>query len=201
MKQQPTPSRLLIKHMVCDRCITSVEETLAGLGFEVKVISLGEVMVRPDPDKTRLELISQRLQQKGFELVRGQKDEVVTKIKAEVMAWLKMVETHRVDGPTNDPPLLSEHLGRRLHRTYPTLSRTFSASEGLSIEKYLIRLRIERVKELLTYEEQTLSEIAWRLGYSSVQHLSGQFSSVTGMSVSEFRKGHTSTRKTLDTIR
>lgn len=184
-----------IKNMVCDRCIMTVEELLRERGYHIERISLGEAVVKPPPDGEQLAEFGQALADKGFELTRDRREELVTTIKSELITYLGMIEDQ------NDPPLISEYLAKKLHKTYPTLSRSFSASEGISIEKYLIQLRIERVKELLSYEERTLSEIAWQLGYSSVQHLSAQFKTVTGMSVSEYKNGKNSLRQNLDSIR
>ncbi len=192
-------STLKIKNMVCNRCIMVVDEVLRGRGLRVEDVQLGKAVVSPEPEAEVLLGLEQELKQKGFELVRTRGDELATAIKSELITYMDVVESHQKTA--GKPPLLSGYLTGKLHRSYPTLSRAFTASEGMTIEKYLIRLRIERVKELLSYDEFTLSQIAWRLGYSSLQHLSGQFRQVVGMPVSEYRRQDAPSRRTLDKIR
>ncbi len=193
---QPT---LKIKNMVCDRCIMVVDEVLRSQGFQVQDVQLGEASISPVPESEALFRLEEELSRKGFELIRERMDELVTAIKSELIGYLRIVESHQENAVK--PPLLSAYLSGKLHRSYPTLSRAFSASEGITIEKFLIRLRIERVKEFLGYDEYTLSQIAWRLGYSSVQHLSGQFRHVVGMPVTRYRSRGATSRRTLDSIR
>ena len=191
-------STLKIKNMVCDRCIMVVDEVLRGQGLRVDDIQLGNAVVSPGPDAEGLARLEEELKGKGFELVRERRDELATAVKSELINYLNLVESHQQKA--TKPPLLSAYLAGKLHRSYATLSRSFTASEGITIEKYLIRLRMERVKEMLSYDELTLSQIAWRLGFSSVQHLSGQFRQVVGMPVSEYRKKGAPHRRTLDSI-
>ncbi|MEX0681668.1 MAG: AraC family transcriptional regulator, partial [Balneolales bacterium] len=195
VKVSPSSGTLRIKNMVCDRCIMIVEQLLRERGFRVERVTLGEAVVSPPPDADQLSGLEQALTAKGFELTFNRRDELVTTIKSELIAYLRLTRDQ------DNPPLLSEYLARKLHKSYPTISRTFSASEGLSIEKYLIRMKIEHVKELLSYGEMTLSEIAWKLGYSSVQHLSGQFRATVGTSVSKYLKSSEKARRTLDHVR
>lgn len=190
---------LKIKNMVCDRCIMVVEEVLRSQGYQVVDVQLGAASVTPVPEPEALARLELELERKGFELIRERRDELASAIKSELITYLRIVESHQENAVK--PPLLSAYLSGKLHRSYPTLSRAFSASEGITIEKFLIRLRIERVKELLSYDEYTLSQIAWRLGYSSVQHLSGQFRHVVGMPVTRYRNKGARTRRTLDSIR
>lgn len=192
-------STLKIKNMVCDRCIMVVDEVLRGRGFRVDDVQLGEAVISPPPDAEELAGLEQELGMKGFELVRERREELATAVKSELINYLDLVVSHQENATR--PPLLSAYLAGKLHRSYATLSRSFTASEGITIEKYLIRLRIERVKELLSYDELTLSQIAWRLGYSSVQHLSGQFRQVVGMPVSQYKNSGASSRRQLDNIR
>ncbi len=192
------PSTLKIKNMVCDRCIMVVDEVLRGQGFRVDEVQLGSAVVSPGPDAEGLSRLEEELKRLGFELVRERRDELATGVKSELINYLNLVESHQERA--EKPPLLSAYLAGKLHRSYATLSRAFTASEGITIEKYLIRLRMERVKELLSYDELTLSQIAWQLGFSSVQHLSGQFRQVVGMPVSEYRKRGAPSRRTLDSI-
>ncbi|MBP3192065.1 helix-turn-helix domain-containing protein [Natronogracilivirga saccharolytica] len=198
--------KLRIKNMVCDRCIMSVRDLLNTLGFEVSGVTLGEAVVSPVPYDDQLTLIERELNSIGFELARDRREETVTVIKSLLIAYLSKVEAQsRADkkaggnGDVISQPV-SEFITSRLHRSYSSLSRSFSAKEGITIEKYLIRLRIERVKELLSYDELTLSEIAHQLGYSSVQHLSAQFRKVTGSSVTEYKTNNPGKRSKLDAL-
>lgn len=185
---------LRIKNMVCDRCIMTVDEVLRDHGFRVDQISLGVVVIAPKPDTDSLGAIEQDLEARGFSLARDHREQMVSAIKSELITYLRLIEARQ------EPPLLSEYLSAKMHRSYPTLSRAFTASEGHTIEQHLIRLRTERVKELLSFGEHTLSEIAFQVGYSSVQHLSAQFKKVTGKSVSEYKKERGSSRQKLDAI-
>lgn len=181
--------------MVCDRCIMSVREVLENQGFSVEKVVLGEAKIEEDPEKEELEEISEKLRGKGFELIRENKEALVEQIKAQLIEYMQRIEDE------DHPPKLSEYLSSKLHHNYSYLSNRFSTIENSTIENYLILLKIERVKELLTYQELTLSEIAWKLNYSSVQYLSNQFKKVTGETVSSFRKNmNASSRQTLDTI-
>jgi len=181
--------------MVCDRCIMSVQEVLENQGFSVGKVVLGEAEINETPDKEELSKISEELRGKGFELIRENKEALVEQIKAQLIDYVKLLESE------DAPPKLSDYLSTKLHHNYSYLSNRFSSHENWTIENYLIQLKIERVKELLTYEELTLSEIAWKLNYSSVQYLSNQFKKVTGETVSSFRKNmNADSRKSLDTI-
>lgn len=181
--------------MVCDRCIMTVEAVLDELGFNVKEISLGNVVISENPDDKETDQISQKLSEKGFELITEHDDELLEDIKVALLSYLRYLED------TNDPQKLSTYLEQKLNYNYSYLSKYFSDHGGVTIEKYLINLKIERVKELLTYNELTLSEIAWKLNYSSVQYLSNQFKKVTGETVSSFRNHFDeSSRQSLDAV-
>jgi AraC family transcriptional regulator len=183
---------LHIKNMVCPRCISTVRETLTGLGLHVEAIQLGEVAV--SETEFQASDVDQALRKHGFELITEKEAQTITRIKATLIDYLADLETHK------KLVNLSSYLSERLQVSYPNLSKTFSRFENTTIEKYLILLRIERVKELLSYQELTLSEIAYRLRYSSVQALSSQFRKVTGLSVSDYRHEATPLRKSLDTL-
>ncbi|HKK46844.1 MAG TPA: helix-turn-helix domain-containing protein [Balneolaceae bacterium] len=186
---------LKIKNMVCDRCIMSVRDVLEDLGFRVESVSLGEASIAENPDEEDLSKVAKKLRGKGFELIREQKEALIEQIKGQLIEYVRLLESG------DQPPKLSEYLSEKLHHNYSYLSNRFSGAEESTIENYLILLKIERVKELLTYEEMTLSEIAWKLNYSSVQYLSNQFKKVTGETVSSFRKHMNSgSRQSLDTI-
>lgn len=174
---------LHIKNMVCERCIRVVREELERIGLKVEQVTLGQAEVVQPLEPVGLERIREVLEESGFELLTDRKTRIVERIKAEVIQFIRRDEQLY--------PLtmkFSDYLVTRLHMDYNYLSTIFSASAGLTIEQYLIRQKIERVKELLQDGDLNLSEIAYRLGYSSVQHLSGQFRKVTGMTASRYRK-------------
>ena len=180
--------------MVCDRCIMTVRELLEDLGFRVKSVELGKAEIAGEPDDEKMSEIGRRLREKGFELIREEGDALVEEIKAALINYIEYLEEE--DNPQNT----SDYLSEKLHRNYSYLSNRFSSLTDYTIEQYLIHLKIERVKELLTYRELTLSEIAWKLNYSSVQYLSNQFKKVTGMSVTDFKNERHSSRKPFDAI-
>jgi YesN/AraC family two-component response regulator len=187
---------LKIKNMVCDRCIMTVRQVLEDLGYRVDSVNLGKADITENPDGNALSEIAEKLREKGFELIRGGNQVLVEQIKAELINYLQHIESEK------NPQKLSEFLANNLNHNYSYLSNHFSRQEGITIERHLIHLKIERVKELLSYEEKTLSEIAWDLNYSSVQYLSNQFKKVTGQTVSSFRKHMDSdSRQSLDAVR
>jgi YesN/AraC family two-component response regulator len=185
--------KLAIKNMVCPRCIIVVRETLEELGFQVIEVELGSAQVKPEASIS-MEKINKRLKKYGFELIRGKNQQLVEQIKTLLIYYVQNLET--ADNPEN----LSDYLAKKLHRDYSSLSTAFSKREGITIEKYLIHLKIERVKEWLSYGELTLSEIAHKLNYSSVAYLSNQFKQITGMSVTDYKKARDSFRKPLDGV-
>lgn len=179
--------------MVCDRCVMSVREILQDLELDVRAVDLGHADVEADPGPDMMDELQRRLGGKGFELIRETRNKLAEQVRTGLIAYLELLEERE------EVPAVSEYLAGRTHYNYSYLSHTFSRDTGTTIEQHLIRLKIERVKELLTYRELTLSEIAWKLNYSSVQYLSNQFKKVTGMTVSEFRaSADTRQRSALD---
>jgi YesN/AraC family two-component response regulator len=173
----------------------TVRELLENAGFDVDSVSLGKAEIQEEPDRDQFHEIDQKLREKGFELIKQNSEVLTGEIKAHLIDYLNYIEDE------DQPEKLSEYLSKQLHHNYSYLSSHFSDQENLTIERYFIHLKIERVKELLTYEEMTLSEIAWKLDYSSVQYLSNQFKKVTGETVSTFRKHmDAGDRQSLDTI-
>lgn len=190
-----TQHRLAIKNMVCDRCIRVVKEELEQLGFHVRAIALGEALVETIDQQFDKHSIDAALRMQGFELLDDKRTRLVEKIKISVIKLIRSDELRQIKKDT-----FSTFIEREVGRDYNYLSTLFSSLQGITIEKYIILQRIERVKELLKYDELTLSEIADRLGYSSVSHLSGQFKKVTGLSASAFKKLGGSLRKPLDRV-
>lgn len=186
---------LIIRNMVCDRCKRVVREELEKLGLTVNRVELGEVDIDALPESVSLDMIRQTLQTNGFDLIDDKKQSLV-----EHMKVLLINEIQHLKGERQPSENFSTFLERKLGYEYSYLSGLFSASEGHTLEKYIIALKLEKVKEWLRYDELTLSEIAWRLGYSSVQHLSTQFRQVTGQTPGQFRKAAEVSRRSLDAI-
>ena len=168
--------------MVCNRCIKAVKEELTGLGYTIETIELGEVVLNKEVNDKDIEQIRQVLTYNGFELIDDKKSWIINKIKTLIIEYI------HYDKEKPEYINFSDLLSRELGYDYSYLSGLFSSVEGLTIEKYLIFQKIEKVKELLVYDELTLSEIAYRTGYSSVQHLSQQFKKVTGLTPSHFKR-------------
>jgi AraC family transcriptional regulator len=182
-----------IRNMVCPRCVATVRSVLEGMGFTVLEVSLGRARVA---SRTGIEeeAVDRELGKHGFALIADPEQRIVEEIKISLIEYIARLEN------MDQPLSMSEFLSHHLATSYQHLSRIFSRSEHVTIERYLIMLKIERVKELLSYGELTLSEVAYRLKYSSVQHLSGQFKKVTGLSVSEFRETGAVHRHSLDAV-
>ncbi|MFB0948082.1 MAG: AraC family transcriptional regulator [Spirosomataceae bacterium] len=183
--------KLLIKNMVCDRCKMVVRSELEKLGLNLLAVELGEVEIDGKLSDEREVQIAERLESVGFSLLSDKKSQVVEKIKTLIIS---LVRTKNNDLRIN----LSDYLTQYLPSDYGSLSSLFSEIEGTTIEKYFINQKIERVKELLVYDELTLSEIAHQLHYSSVAHLSNQFKKVTGLSPTNFKNSDGNRRIELD---
>lgn len=186
---------LNIRNMVSSSCIKVVTWELQRSGFiQVNQCTLGKVEVSYDPQIISAEMIDLILRRNGFALIRNEEDLLVERIKATVIQQIFFNESgdHHVKQ--------SAWLSQRLGVSYAYLSKLFSEKTGTTIEKYSIQIRIEKVKELLTYDDLTLSEIAHRLNYSSVQYLSNQFRQITGTGVSEFKKDKYPARIPLEQI-
>jgi AraC family transcriptional regulator len=184
---------IYIKNMVCNRCILVVSQIFDEAGVTVENIQLGKVITKKEVDPDKLEQLNNKLKSVGFEIINDSKRKLIEKIKTITIEY---VYHHTGETKIN----FSEYLTDRLNLDYPYLSTLFSSVEGTTIEKNLINLKIERVKELLVYDEKTLSEIAWEMGYNSVAYLSGQFKKVTGFTPSHFKKLRKQKRKSIDNV-
>lgn len=183
--------------MVCNRCILVVEQELQQRGLDVEKVSLGEVVINEEKltDEQRSGLDS-ALRALGFEIIDDRKARLIEGIKGKVIDMIHHRDQR--DRKFN----WSDILSKEMNYDYNYLSNLFSSVEGITLEQYIIRQKIERIKELLFYDELNLSEIAYKLGYSSVAHLSSQFKKVTGLTPSELRKSRIidGTRKSLDNV-
>jgi AraC-like DNA-binding protein len=184
---------LFIKNMVCSRCKMVLKAELEKIGLQPLRIDLGEIDLRHEPSIEQLQSLDQALQPLGFERIDDRKSRIIEKIKTNIVSWVQSTEERTAQN-------LSDQLSETLHLEYSYLSKLFSEVEGITIEQFYIRLRIEKAKELIRYDELSLSEIADRLGYSSVAHLSNQFKKVTGLSPSFFKANPQVKRKSLDTL-
>ena len=180
--------------MVCDRCVMAVRRQLDELQLHYKNIQLGEVELSEDPEQTKLDQLRLNLEQQGFELLDDKRSKTVEKIKTTIVSLIHGKDADELNLK------LSAILEEKLGMDYHYLSTLFSSVEGITIEKYSILQRIEKVKELLMYDEKNLSDIAFELGYSSVQHLSQQFKKVTGLTPTHFKQVKDNRRKPLDKI-
>lgn len=176
---------LYIKNMVCARCIRTVQRLITETGLEVKNVQLGEAELSFSPNPAQLATLRQRLEAEGFELLDDRNSRLVAQIKNLVVS-----EIHHAADKKPEAMNFSDFLARETGHEYSQLSKLFSMVEGVTIEKYIIAQKIERVKELLVYNEQSLGEIAWQTGYSSTQHLSNQFRQVTGLTPTQFKAEH-----------
>jgi AraC-like DNA-binding protein len=182
-----------IKNMVCNRCILVVKNVFDGLGYPPQHISLGEVETAGTMPPAVLEKLNVALVGYGFELIDDTRSRIIEKIKNVIV---QLIHHSGDDLKMNYSEYIESHLGR----DYAYLSSLFSEIEGTTIEKYIIHQKIERVKELLVYDELTLSEIAFRMGYSNVAYLSNQFKKVTGLTPSHFKQVKEGKRKPLDEV-
>ena len=175
---------LSIKNMVCPRCIKVVKEELEKLGHHIEEIRLGEVVLKNEP--ANLTLVAKALEAQGFALIEERNARLINQIKTYIQEQIHSGSLEQAK--FNLSTLIESHF----HTSYNHLSALFSQLENQTLEHYFIAQKIEFVKEWLAYEELTLGEMAHRLGYSSVAHLSHQFKKTTGFSPSEFKKlkGH-----------
>ena len=179
--------------MVCFRCKMVVKETFSRLGVRVISVELGEVetidRVTPDMrNKIRYALV-----ESGLELIDDKKSIIISKIKTLIIDLV-----HNSEEPLSVK--LSEYLSSQLNYDYTYLANVFSEVQGSTIERFFISHKIERVKELLVYNELTLTEISYKMHYSSVAHLSGQFKKLTGQTPSDFKRHSDKTRTMVEDI-
>lgn len=179
--------------MVCNRCVMVVENEMKKLGLKIKSVKMGEILLDQPATPQIKEQINNAITPMGFEIIDDKKSRTIEKIKNII---IDLVQNHNGQLPTN----LSDHLKSELNLDYNYLSNLFSEIEGTTIERYFIAQKIEKVKELLVYDELTLSEISYRLNYSSVAYLSNQFKKVTGLTPTHFRKIGRDKRKFLDEV-
>ena len=184
---------LRIKNMVCSRCKRVVTEDLSSLDLRVVDVRIGEAVVEHD-ESLPLERIREILIKDGFDLVEDRTSALVERVKELIVGLVQS------DGLQSMNLKLSEYIEQETQRDYRYISTLFSQTAGCTIEKFLIAQKIERVKELLVYDEMSLTDIAFTLGYSSVAYLSNQFKQETGMPPTVFKKDAVQARKGIDSI-
>ncbi len=179
--------------MVCNRCKMVVKAELEKLDLEAETIELGEIGLKKEPSKWQLQKLDISLKGLGFELLDDKKSRIIEKIKNIIIH-----QVHHSNEIVHSN--LSDVITAKLHYDYAYLSNLFTESEGTTIEKYYISQRIEKVKELLMYDELSLSEIADKLNYSSVAYLSSQFKKVTGVTPSFYKSLREKKRKNIEEL-
>jgi AraC-like DNA-binding protein len=186
---------LLVKNMVCQRCIMAVEAILQSEKIPFHKVVFGEIHLIDAINEDQKSRLKNKLSAIGFELIDNHTSGLIEKIKQLVIKRARN-EMYSTDKKTK----LSIYLSDIIHHEYTYLSSLFSAIEGRTIENYFIEQRIEKAKELLVYDQLSLSEIAFQLEYSSVAHLSTQFKKITGLTPTYFKELGTSKRKALDEV-
>jgi len=185
--------KLYIKYMVSLRCKMVVKDELKKLGLHFIVVDLGEVEIMEDLTQTQHDILKESLLKSGLELMDDKRSVLIEKIKNVIVEMV-----HYAD----ELPKInySDYISEKLHYDYTYLSNLFSEVKGVTIQQFIILHKIERVKELLLYEELTLTEISYQMQYSSIAHLSNQFKKITGMTPSQFKLLKYKHRKPIEDI-
>lgn len=173
--------KLFIKYMVSNRCKLTVKAELKKLGLHFIVVDLGEVEIMENISAEQRDQLKAALLESGLELMDDKRAVLIEKIKNAI---IEMVHHSDEEIKIN----FSEYLSAKLDHDYTYLANLFSEVQGTTIEHFIINHKVERIKELIIYDELNISEIAWKMNYSSVAHLSNQFKKVTGLSPSHFRQ-------------
>ncbi|MBN2519885.1 MAG: helix-turn-helix transcriptional regulator [Bacteroidales bacterium] len=183
-----------IKNMVCNRCIKIVKDEIEKLNIKINEIKLGIVNISEQLNPEQLLALKRVLEQNGFELIDDKKSQIIDRIKTIIIEQIhhsKEIESSIV---------FSKYISGKIGYDYSYLSKLFSSEESITIEKYIILQKIERAKELLVYNELSIKEISYTLGYSSIQHLSNQFKKITGLTPTHFKSLNENKRKPLDKV-
>jgi len=183
-----------IQNMVCDRCISAVKKIAEDMYLSVISVTLGSMVLDTELSEVQINKLESALEKQGFKLLKDRKHELVEAIKNHIVEYIETENYHNSN--------LSHYISSKLKYEYNYLTGVFSQLEGITIERYYILFKIEKVKELMFMPDFRFAEIAYRLGYSSPQHLSTQFKQITGSTPSEFRKKNTvSSRRQLDNLK
>jgi AraC family transcriptional regulator len=193
IEAMPKRPKLLIKNMVCQRCILTVENILGNLNIPYTNITMGEVDLERNLAADETNRLTQELNKVGFELIETRINKIIEDIKVAILEYLSQPAGVQSKN-------LSTVITDRIPNDYSYLSDLFSSIEGKTIEQFFILQRMEKVKELLVYDQLSLTQISYQAGFSSVHHLSAQFKKVTGLTPSHFKKIAGQKRKSLDQI-
>ncbi len=185
--------KLIIKNMVCPRCISSVEQILKNNNLHANYVRLGEIELVKKPGVRQLELFAQDLLNNGFELLDDQKMQLIEQVKNLLIQKVQ-------SGNVEEHFSLTKFIGEKVFKDYSSVSKLFSGLEGITVEQFFNFQKIEKVKEWLVYNEQSLTQIAFDLGYSSTQHLSSQFKTLTGMTPTQFKQLGATHRKPINDV-
>ena len=188
-----TQRKLHIKNMVCPRCIMAVKDIFDQLEIQYQDVQLGQVIVSGHVGRQKLQLLVDKLNTLGFDILEPGKPALISQIKNVI---INQVHHKKEPLSINFSSLISQNL----HHEYAYLSRLFSSVEGITLEKFIVLQKIEKVKEYLIYNQMTLSEIANEMNYSSVAHLSAQFKKGTGVTPTQFKRQAKPSRKSLDDL-
>lgn len=189
------PKEFWIKNMVCNRCLKVIKQELQELGVSILSLELGRLLVEAtnETDDLILKNVTDVLNSNGFEIVQTEEEMLTERIKIILIEELQELPLH-IKVKT------SELLASTLHRDYKALSKLFSTNEKTTIEKYFIKLKIEKVKELIQLKQYSFSDISYLLDYSSINHLSRQFKEVVGMSMTDYKNSENWKRNFYDEI-
>jgi AraC family transcriptional regulator len=185
--------RIYIRNMVCRRCIWTVEQELVKLKMKAIQVALGEVVLSKKPSRTQMAAFGKQLEPLGFELIEDSRKIIIEKMKTLLIQKIQ-------EGQLEEHFSIRKYLTPYLPKDYSGAARLFSEVESITVEHYFILQKMEKVKEWLAYDELTLSEIAWKLGYSNLAHLSAQFKKITGLTSSHFKKLASKRRIALDKV-
>ena len=192
-EKKPVHKNVHVKNMLCNSCVHLIRNVLSIEGVEIHDIRLGYLSVSYRTSKISWKKIEEILNEYGFEILEDKESILVMQIK---QAIIEMVHYSTFDAMVKN----SDYLVGKFNISYPSISALFSKRENITLEKFIILQKIEKVKELIEYGELTLSEIAFMMGYSSVQYLSTQFKTITGISVTDYKNSPSVTRKPLESI-
>lgn len=186
--------KLFIKNMVCPRCIMSVKAILKENKLEAKNVQLGEIELTKTAGRKQLKQFSNDLEKVGFELLDDQKTQLIEKVKTLLIQKVQQ-------GNIEEHFSIHKYLSKEIFKDYSSISKLFSEVEGITMEQFFILQKIEKIKEWLIYNELSVSQMAFNLGYSSTQHLSAQFKKLTGMTPSQFKTLGAAHRKAIDDVK
>jgi len=189
---QMEETRIHIKNVVCQRCIMTVEEILHKLNIAYLQVNLGEVVLPVELDSSQKNQVQKEFKKVGFEIIEDRNEKLINAIKALI------IDEIYSDESSSDK--LSSLLTKKLNYDYSHITHVFSEIEGQSIQKFYNAIRIERVKELLNYDDNSIAMIADHLGYSTPAYLSTSFKKSTGFTPSEYKSLHIQDRKSLDSV-